>query len=73
MPDVLIRDLPEDVLAAIDAKARRLGLSRSEYIRRALARERGGTTESVSVQDLAAFADTFADLADAEVMGRAWS
>jgi len=29
MPDILIRDLPDDVLAAIDAKARRVGLSRS--------------------------------------------
>ena len=73
MPDVLIRDLPDDVLAAIDAKARRVGLSRTEYIRRALSRERGGTAEDVSVKDLTVFADTFNDLADAEVMRQAWS
>jgi hypothetical protein len=36
--DVLIRDVPDDVIAAIDANARRSGLSRSEYLRRALAR-----------------------------------
>lgn len=73
MPDVLIRDLPDDVLAAIDAKARRVGLSRTEYIRRALSRERGEATESVSVRDLVVFADTFADLADDDVMRHAWS
>jgi hypothetical protein len=72
MPDVLIRDLPDDVLAAIDAKARRVGLSRTEYIRRTLSRERGDATADVSVNDLAVFADTFADLAVADVMRQAW-
>ncbi|MGA7689750.1 MAG: hypothetical protein WCA29_11055 [Jiangellales bacterium] len=37
MADVLIRDVPEDVLAGVDAHASRLGLSRVEYIRRRLA------------------------------------
>jgi hypothetical protein len=73
MADILIRDLPEDVLAAIDAKARRVGLSRTEYIRRTLSRERGSTAPDVSVDDLIAFADTFADLADADTMRQAWS
>lgn len=36
MADVLIRDIPEDVLAEVDAHAARLGLSRAEYIRRRL-------------------------------------
>lgn len=61
------------MVAAIDAKARRAGLSRTEYIRRALARERGDTAQEVSVEDLAVFADNFADLDDPEVMGHAWS
>ena len=30
MSDVLIRDVPDDVIAAIDATARRPGLSRTE-------------------------------------------
>ena len=72
MPDILIRDLPDDVLAAIDAKARRVGLSRTEYIRRTLSRERGDATADVSVTDLAVFANTFVDLADTEVMRQAW-
>ncbi len=29
MTDILIRDVPDEVLAAIDAKAKRVGLSRS--------------------------------------------
>jgi len=72
MTDILIRDVPEDVIAAIDIKAQRLGLSRTEYLRRTLTRERDVAPGEVSVADLTAFADTFADLADPEVMNRAW-
>lgn len=73
MADILIRDLPDDVVAAIDAKARRAGLSRTEYIRRALSRERGETEHETSVDDLAVFADVFGDLGDTHVMRNAWS
>ena len=73
MTDILIRDVPDDVLAAIDARARRVGLSRTEYIRRALARELGDRAPDVGVEDLVAFADAFADLAEPEVMRQAWS
>lgn len=72
MTDLLIRDVPDDVLAAIDAKAERLGVSRSEYLRRALARERAVTDVDVTVEDLVRFGDTFADLADEDVMRQAW-
>jgi Ribbon-helix-helix protein, copG family len=69
--DLLVRDVPDDVLAAIDEKARRLGLSRAEYLRRALTRERT-TSETVTGTDLRRFAVTFADLSDPEIMRRAW-
>ena len=72
MTDIRSRDVPEDVIAAIDTKAQRLGLSRTEYLRRTLGRERNVTPAAVSVADLAAFADTFADLADPEVIDGAW-
>src|SRR5262249_41532249 len=39
MTDMLIRDVPDDVIAAVDARASRLGLSRSEYVRRRLAQD----------------------------------
>jgi phosphoenolpyruvate-protein kinase (PTS system EI component) len=72
MADVLIRDVPEDVVAAIDAKAHGVGLSRTEYLRRTLARESQGASVEVSFTDFADLASTFADLDDPEVMGSAW-
>lgn len=72
MTDVLVRDVPDDVVAALDARAALLGLSRSEYLRRRLAQEVATTNEQVTVEHLAEFAETFADLSDAEVMRGAW-
>jgi Ribbon-helix-helix protein, copG family len=72
MTDVLIRDVPDDVVAALDAHAERLGISRSEYVRRRLAQDAATTGSPVSVQDLARFADIFGDLADPDVMSQAW-
>ena len=72
MTDMLIRDVPEEVIAALDAHAARLGLSRSEYVRR-LAQDAATPGSPVSVEDLARFADTFADLADPDVMSQAWT
>jgi plasmid stability protein len=73
MTDVLIRDVPEEVVAALDAHAARLGLSRSEYVRRRLAQDAATPGSPVSVKDLARFAGTFADLADPDVMSQAWT
>ena len=70
--DVLIRDVPDAVLAEVDAHAARLGLSRVEYIRRRLAADASASSAHVTAQDLRKFADTFADLADREVMDEAW-
>jgi hypothetical protein len=70
MTDILIRDVPDDVIAMIDANARRVGLSRSEYLRRALASERG--SGDVTVGDLSQFARTFHNLGDPVIMGQAW-
>ena len=70
--DVLIRDVPDDVIAALDAHAARLGLSRSEYVRRRLAQDAAVQDAAVSVEDLTRFADMFGDLADPDVMSRAW-
>lgn len=72
MTDMLIRDVPDDVIAALDAHARRLGLSRTEYIRRRLAQDAAVSGSPVRTEDLARFADSFGDLADPDVMSRAW-
>lgn len=70
MADLLIRDVPDDVLAVIDARARRLGLSRTEFLRRQLASitDQG----SVTLEDLDRFSELAADLGDPEVMAKAW-
>lgn len=73
MTDILIRDVPDDVLAAIDAKAKRVGLSRTEYLRRALERERTQDTGPITIDHLRRAAVLAADLDDPDVMSGAWS
>jgi hypothetical protein len=70
--DMLIRDVPDEVIAAVDARASRLGLSRSEYVRRRLAQDAASAGLAVTTQDLARFAEVFADLDDPDVMSQAW-
>jgi Ribbon-helix-helix protein, copG family len=72
MTDVLIRDVPDEVIAAVDAHAGRLGLSRSEYVRRRLAQDAATSGSAVTAADLGRFAARFGDLADPAVMSRAW-
>lgn len=72
MTDMLIRDVPDDVIAALEAHARRLGLSRTEYVRRRLAQDAALADSPVTAGDLARFAGTFGDLADPDVMSQAW-
>ncbi|HLK00333.1 MAG TPA: ribbon-helix-helix protein, CopG family [Streptosporangiaceae bacterium] len=71
MTDMLIRDVPDEVIAIVDAHAARLGISRSEYVRRRLAQDAAGASK-VSVADLQRFAEDFSDLADPDVMTQAW-
>jgi hypothetical protein len=73
VPDVLIRDVPADDLARIDAHAARLGLSRTEYLRRRLRQDAARPVGPVTVADLQRFSLRFVDLGDAEVMRGAWS
>lgn len=70
MADVLVRKLSDEDLAALDARAGRLGISRNEYLRRLVHRD--VEVMPVTTHDLAQFAATFADLDDPEVMRGAW-
>jgi hypothetical protein len=70
--DVLIRDVPDDVLAAVDVRAGRLGLSRSEYLRRRLAQDAVVPEAAVTAADLTRFGELFGDLTDPEIMDQAW-
>lgn len=71
MTNLLVRDVPDDVIAALDTRAAQLGLSRSEYLRRRLAQE-AQLTQQVTVADLKHLAELLVDLDDPEVMRGAW-
>jgi plasmid stability protein len=71
--DILIRDIPDEVVAAIDARAAALGLSRNEFLRRRLGHEARRNNPPVDANDLQEFGSLTSDLADPEVMNRAWS
>lgn len=71
-PDLLIRDFPED-LDLLDEQARRLGLSRVEYLRRQLHQTARRLDSEVTVADLRNLADLIGDLDEESVMTRAWS
>ncbi len=73
MPDVVIRNVSAEDLNLLDEQAARLGISRSEYLRRHLHREARRTVGPVTVADLRALGDLVADLADDAVMSDAWS
>lgn len=73
MPDVLIRNIPAEDLDRLDEQARRVGLSRAEYVRRHLLREIRRVGAPVTVADLSEFSDLAADLEDADIMRSAWS
>lgn len=73
MSDVLIRDIPEEVLSAIDHRARDLGLSRNEYLRRQLTQVACRTHHAVTAADLRRLSQTVPDLRDPDVMDQAWS
>ena len=72
MSDILIRDIPDDVLEVLDQLAARMGLSRTEYIRRRLAQDARAARVSVTAEDWNRFAQTYQDLGDAAVMDEAW-
>ena len=73
LPDILIRGIPDHVLAGVEANARRAGLSRAAYLRRMLERDQRDTSSDVTVDSLRRFRETFGALEDSDVMRSAWS
>ena len=73
MSDVLIRDVPDDVLAVIDQRAAGQGLSRSEYLRRQLSQDAGRSEVTVTLADLQRLSELARDVEDPEVMRQAWA
>lgn len=73
MADILITDVPDHLLAAVNARALGMGLSRDEYVRRLLAADASVSGAPVTAEDLRAFGRTFADLIDTDVTRQAWT
>lgn len=69
----MIRDVLAEDLARIDARAARLDLSRTEYLRRRLHQDAARPAAPVTVEDLRTFSSRFGDLDDPDVMRQAWS
>lgn len=59
-------------VAASNARAAKLGLSRSEYIRRRLSQDSRTGLVEVEVADLHHFATNFTDLGDDAVISKVW-
>jgi plasmid stability protein len=72
MTDMLIRDVPDSVIAEIDAQAARLGVSRAEFVRRQLLREAQRAKQAVTVDDLKRSSHLMRDLLDEDLMDQAW-
>lgn len=73
MTDVLVRNIPENVLARVDEHAARLGLSRGEYLRRQIEQHAGGGDQRLTVAELRRASELSRDLLDEDVMHEAWS
>ncbi|WP_024803690.1 ribbon-helix-helix protein, CopG family [Nocardia sp. BMG51109] len=72
MTDILIRDIPDAAIEEVDRRARDVGLSRSEFLRRWIARDFQPSIP-VGKDDLRRLSELAKDLNDPDVMGRAWS
>lgn len=73
MADLLIRNLSPEVVVALDLKAKNLGISRVEFVRRAITREVSATPGSLTEEHLAEMANRLKDLDNPEIMRGAWS
>lgn len=73
MTDILIRNIPEDVVALLDEQARTAGLSRVEYVRRRVVSDATRSRGTVTRTDIVRLAKLTGDLDDPEVMKSAWS
>lgn len=73
MSDILIRDVPEATVMEIDRRAKDLGISRNEYLRRWLEQGIRPAAQKVTTDDLRRFSRLAKDLSDPGVMSQAWS
>ncbi len=75
MTDVLIENVPEDDLKRIDEIAARQGISRSELLKRTIAREaaQAAEREPLTLEHFRRLAELTSDLLDEDFVRRMWS
>lgn len=73
MADILIRNVSAEDLKLLGNQARRLGLSKSDFLRRLLRQEARRVATRVTREDLDRFSDAVPDLADDSFIKDAWS
>lgn len=74
MTDVLVRGVPEDDIARVDAEAARLGLSRNAYLQREIHRiARHRTVRDATPEDFARVKPALKNLTDDDTMTKAWA
>jgi hypothetical protein len=75
MTDVLIRNVPDADLRRIDAKAKKMGLGRAEFLRRQIAQvaAQGPDGDDLTLDDFTRFAELASDMLDPDFERRAWS
>ena len=72
MVDVLIRDIPADVIDRIDSAAQGAGQTRAEYLRHHIGGLATVGETAVTLADLDRFASHFSDRRDEDVLRDAW-
>lgn len=70
--DLIISDVSDEVLSGLDACAKRLGLTRGDYVRRRLVSDAQASSGPVTVRHLKRFAQRTVDLRDPDVTPNAW-
>lgn len=73
MPDLLIRNVPSEDVAALDNQARTAGLSRSDFLRRQLHQQAQRAVTPVTRADFIKLDQLIVDLDEPDVMKEAWS
>lgn len=73
MADLLIRDLAPEIIHALDVKAKTLGISRVELVRRTISREVTATPGSLTEEHLLDMVKRLSDLGNPEIMRGAWN
>jgi hypothetical protein len=75
MTDILIPDITDDELSAIDKRAEEQGLTRIEYLKRKITQDNqweDPDLPELTDEDMKTFTETFKDARNPEIMRKLW-